>query len=418
MSSPRERFGSQASTKGNFGPKYENWKIEKPGVEVGPFRILPPMHSLQTRADGWVVYHGIHFGYVIPDFSDATKTRMRPFECIEKTNYNTKMIEVSCAECRNIELHEKLRDDRAAEVANYCKSQGILTEKDIEAVLAQDKDYQKELAYLKSHNKDSKQYINVMSVDGKFGVLKIPKKMKDALLVKIEEVRSKKGIEPITDFDGGCWFTFRREGNGGSSSFYANVVEEEIPEIRGATRVKLAPLTDAQLEDALKICPDLATGATIRLSAEQIQLLVESGNDPDANKVIFDMNKRENSPSKAASPAAPTTLVVPSHTVAGPAPAAAPSAPIVVPSAAPQVAPVAPPAPAGPDFAALLAQMEMQKRVQAQVQPVAAPAVVVPSASVVVPVVPSQQPVVEKVDVLDPNMSASAFQAIFEIPKR
>lgn len=434
MSSIREKFGSQAATN-SFGPRYENFKVEKPGVDYGPFRIFPPMHSLQARADGWKVYHAIHFGYVVTDANDSTKSRQRPFECIERKNFKTKMIEVSCPECRMIELNQKLLDDRKAEIAHWCKSNGIVNSKEIEAKIEADEKVKEVSTWLEDHNRDGKIYLNVMTLDGKFGVLKIAGKMGDALLLKVKELRDKKGIEPIADFDSGAWFIFRREGTGGQSSHYVSYAEEEVAGFKGATKPKLAPVSDDLLEKALEILPDLATGVTIKLSEESIKLLTTSGNDPDANKLIFSAASRERSPEGSAK-AKEVQQKVMSNTVIPTSlpPVTQPSpvqqiqfSPPVQTSQTIQTSPVIPaqhspaiPAPAI-DLQAQIAQLQAQLAQQAAAATKAQTTQPAPVQTAPAVVQSSPAPVAAKpslTEVLDPNMSQAAFENIFKIPSR
>ena len=108
MASPRSQFGgAKIGAKGEYA--FMGLDKEKP---TEPFRIFPAMHSLAAE-DVWMLYLAQHYGFKGLS-QDKTKQVPRPFLCIEEKNFNTKMIEVSCPECRYYERREKMIEDRKA----------------------------------------------------------------------------------------------------------------------------------------------------------------------------------------------------------------------------------------------------------------------------------------------------------------
>jgi hypothetical protein len=413
MSSIYDQFGS-ANPTGNR-PKYEFFNVGEGEKALPPLRIFPAMHSLRERGV-WAFYIRQHYGYAGVDPMDKTKKKMKPFLCIEQQNRQTKMVEVSCPECRNIEEQTRLLNDRIQAATGMLKQKGILNEKEIEAHLVNDPTLKPLREWLQAHNLDKKYAINVMSPDGKFGVLRIGYKSKQALDEKIKELRAQ-GLEPIADLTKGVYFNFRRSGKG-RDTLHTVDVTKEVKEIDGERyeRMKFAPVSEDQAKKALETLPDL-TMITRVLTAQQIKLLVESSGDPEEVDVIIGMaNNKERSPARtdAASVLPQANLPVQAPPSA-PAPQQAPPPPPVVMAPPPPAAPVqAPPAapvanPAIDQIAALQAQLAaLMKNATAPVAPPAPPVV---SAPVVTP------PAL-KIDPLDPNISPQDFAAAFPPPPR
>lgn len=281
--------------KPKYGQKtgHKTWRVVE--NEPNVFRVLPPIKS-HVEDGEWAIFLGQHFGYAGVDRTDASKTKARPFACPKKENYHTKMVTVACAECDKIDAQKALLESRGAALANEGK-----TEEEIDQILAPLK------SWCKNHNQDRKWYINVMSQKGEFGVLAIPHKAMQKLKIVIKRLQEENGLEPIADFDKGVWFDFRRTGKGRNTEYDVLVVEELV-EVGGRKLrdIKLAPLTDAQLDQALKECPDLTIQTLMRVATpEQVKLLVASSGDPEEVDAIFNMSqKTEASASPAKKPSA------------------------------------------------------------------------------------------------------------------
>jgi len=289
------------SIRAQFGkPKYgqktghKTWRVEddnKPNV----YRILPPMKSHQEDGE-WGIYLGQHFGYSGVDRTDSSKTKARPFACPKKENYHTKMVTVGCAECDKIDTQKALLESRKAALEAEGRS-----EEEIDQILAPLK------SWCKNHNQDRKWYVNAMNAKGEFGVLAFPHKAMQKLRGVIERLQKEAGLEPIGDLDKGVWFDFRRTGKGRNTDYDVLVVEETVlVDGRKLKDVKLAPLSDEQLEAAQKECPDLTIQALMRVvTPEQVKMLVASSGDPEEVDTIFGLaQKNESSASPAKKPSA------------------------------------------------------------------------------------------------------------------
>lgn len=354
MASPRDGFGGAVPS--GSGLPYEIIRL-KNGVPTPPLRLLPAMFSLRTLGK-WTDFHAIHFGYKGIDKKDKTKTRMRPFECIQVKNRQTQMIEVNCDMCNLITAKTKLKTDAEAHYRNEFKKQGIMEEKAMKKALEAPLKPHNE--WLRQYNRDSKWYVNCIKIDGALALLQIPNKMKILLDKKIEELRSK-NLEPISNFDTGCYFVFQRIGDFNQASFTVEVyMEGDIT----APRLKLAPVSDDQLTLALAKLPDLAIGVTRRISAEQITLLTTCSGDPAEVDTIMGMTQlpdgiEEEGTGETPPPPPPDAL--PQMAQPKPAAAAVP-APLPVP-AAPAPAPVP-----QVDQAAVRAKLEAEMRLKMETE--------------------------------------------------
>lgn len=276
--SVRAQFG-----KPKYGAKLGNkiFRIleSKPNEPVtNIYRIIPPIKT--GIEDGrWTAFFAQHFGYGGVDKSDAKKTKARPFACPKKENFNTKMVLVPCAECDKIESQKALLASRQQAL----EAEGR-TEEEIDALLAPLK------SWCRNHNQDRKWYMNVMNQAGEFGTLAIPHKAMGKLKARIEECQKDEDIGDPMDFDKGAWFDFRRTGKGRTTEYdvFIHKVKVDIGGGKKAEIAKPAPLSDAQLEQVLKECPDLLVGSLMRVvSTEQVAMLVASSGDPEEIDAIM-----------------------------------------------------------------------------------------------------------------------------------
>ena len=332
-------FGQPKYGSGQSYKTYDLKGDKNGGSIVYIFRLLPPMKSL-AEIGKWAVYHGIHFGYAGVDFKDPTRTRQRPFKCIEEKNFKTQLITRACPECSFVA--SKVDDLETQTIA--LKKNPEITEEQIEEQTADLKEW------IYAHNTDRKWYINVMAPGGtEFGVLRIAHKTKKLLDETIKKTISEEGIDPLA-LDQGVWIKFTRIGK--KIEIQDQIEIEYISQKDPATgksmkTIKPAALTQAQIDQALRDCPDLNTEVVRIVSEEQIQALVNSSGDPEEVDGILSIGQKTEGSPKPASAPRPTAKPAP---VAVPKPPPVKSAPVAVPkpapaaAAAPRVAPQAPPA--------------------------------------------------------------------------
>lgn len=235
------------------------------------YRILPPLGEL--AAEGvWAVYECLHWGF-------KGSKGMRPFRCIQKKDFKTKMVKVQCPECDRILEKLTTLEDTKRKLEAEGKTKAFIDE------------HVKPLAdWLYSHNLDKKWYVNALTMDGKITRLAIPHKMYVQLQEKINEVITKKQIDPIAA-DAGVWFNMKRTGTGNQTSHSVTVEEESVmAEVNGKKMplpvVKQAPLTQEVIARLGNEAHDLKNSFRT-LSYDDIKRLVTSGGDPEVVDSVF-----------------------------------------------------------------------------------------------------------------------------------
>lgn len=357
----REGFG-KTKTGGNAGVKYLSLKTSKTAPSVSyTLRFLPAMKSLAVSGK-WYFYHRNHFGWNGVNSTDPTKTRARPFGCLEKSNFKTKMVTHRCPACDLLSDKQKELDTLLARL----KADPNQTDGTIEAATQQLKEW------LYNHNADGKCYVNAMTEQGEFVCVVISNKMRLALETEFDKNQKNRNIDS-TDLDQGVWYQITRSGYAQLARDNIEIVREEVKDGAGNRfeRIKPAALTEDQITRALAECPDLALGTVKYLTDEQVKLIVQSSGDPEQVDETWAMGSKEASPRPETSPAP-----------VKPAPKAV-AAPVAVP------VPVAVPAPAPAQdpqavIAALMAQvaqMQQAMAVKAAPEAVAVAAPVAPVAS-------------------------------------
>lgn len=325
----RDQFSKPRTGGGSSGAYTPSPIVTLKGDGTDIYRLFPAMKSGAANGS-WMEYHTMHWGYEVENPKNPQAPFKKPFRCIRRKGFDG-MIHEECPQCKLIERKKTLFDQNRAKLL----SQGR-TEDEIKSILTAD------AQWLRQYNADGKHHIAVKHIGGDARVLKIPTKAKNELLAKIDWVRKNEGIEPF-DIDTGVWFVFHRTGGkGGQMNFTVEVHQEDVViEGRRLKSTKLAPLTDADLEAGLAL-PDLKNDIGTRLTAEQIQALVDTGGDRVlVGKILNASTANVQQGTAPAVPKAPAYVPAPA-----PVPVAEPVAyaPPVAPVAA-YAPPVAAPAP-------------------------------------------------------------------------
>lgn len=313
-----------------YGGKKKNNSRLVDGDNV--YRILPPLGEL--AAEGvWAVYECLHWGF-------KGSKGMRPFRCIQKKDFKTKMVKVQCPECDQIAQREAVVKEQTEKLKAAGKSD------------AEIKEHLKPLSdWLFSHNLDKKWYVNALATDGKITRLAIPHKMYTQLQQVINDLVSGKSnagvpVEPI-GVDGGVWFNLIRTGKGLETTHRVEVVKETVmAEVNGKkvpmAVIKSAPLTQDVIARLGAEAHDLKNSFRSLVFAE-IKSLVDSGGDPEIVDSVFSQGEvAAERAADAAGAAAPEEEPEPGATAGGvnaaaPAPTPAP-APDAAAAAAAQIA--------------------------------------------------------------------------------
>jgi hypothetical protein len=255
------------------------------------------------------------------------------------------MITQDCPECDLIAQH----DDNLEAILANAKSKNYSKEETEELA-------QPERLWLKDHNCDRKWHFNVMQENGEFAVLTLSHKTKkNKLEPLITRLLSEEGIDALEP-EQGVWFRITRTGKQIEAVDHIEAVEEAVKDPttgRISKTTKLAPLTEADEQKALKECPDLATSVTV-ITYAQIKALTECSGEPEAVDEIFALSqKREGSPAGKAKQQQSAT----------PAPTTGAKPDVKPQSKVEEAKPAAPAQAAGPsqaDLMAMIAQLQAQ----------------------------------------------------------
>lgn len=260
---------------------YKNLKLSQPDLKKGQsettltVKIMPPMHSGRDRNGvNWACRSAIHWGYKVQDAKDPNKEFGKSFVCVEKS-YN-KVIEQVCEECELIREAKNVMELRRNALKQAGNEKGVDT----------DPEYQRAAGFTKVHNLDCKYRINVMTLDGEFGVLKVSITTYKALKAFMEGYKAKKGVD-INDPNGGAWIKFTTTGQFRDKKDNIEIYMEEIPGSDGAFRAKPGALTHEQKVQALKCLPDIFLPESAVLSPAQVAALTKCSGDPAEVSAIF-----------------------------------------------------------------------------------------------------------------------------------
>lgn len=281
--------------------KYVSLQEDKPIVG----RIIPPINSL--AADGiWAVYHSMHWGYRVPlTGGEPGKTKFALFACVEEYDFKNKIIKVECPECAKIrQVEEEIK-----ELEVLYKGKGK-SEADIKELLAPKK------GYLKQHNRDGKQYINFELETGEIVVLTISNKTyKEKLKPLLKKLEEKYGWDEGGAILNGVVFKFSCTGKGATGANakvdeveYVTIMEEieHKGKVVKTETVKCVEWTEAAEANAEAKGIDLRNpDRFIRISSDQIRMMVSSSGDPDEIADILKLGERaprERSPKSEPKP--------------------------------------------------------------------------------------------------------------------
>jgi hypothetical protein len=291
---------STGFNKAKFGNSEASWtrlKIPMPksSDEVTRLvvRILPPYGNLAAQRR-WSLYFSVHYGFEGRDSRDPTKTRHKPFACIEQKRNG--MIVSDCPMCNLMQSRKKSLENKIAKL----KADGY-TDDEAKALT---KDMSE---WLRKYNVDRKHYMSVMDESGRFHVLMISHDTKKRLEGVINRLREQ-GIDDPLDLDSGVWFEFRRSGNPKVVSSLVDevdvVMEKTVVNGRSYMTPKPAPLSEDQISEALRILPSLDTVVT-SISRDQIEQLVNCSGDPEEVDAIFNSGRPDAPAPEKRAPAQP-----------------------------------------------------------------------------------------------------------------
>lgn len=308
---PTNAFG-----KTNIDPVYDGpayFKLKTPDAKKGEtmtelvVRLLPSMKSYRDSGE-WKFFYGQHYGYYGTNPRNPDKPRPRPFACIQKKNGKTKEIVDHCPKCDQIEAQRKKYEER--EQALLKAHPGIdpkVNKKEWREVKDADAKLKALSEWLRKHNCDKKFWMNVMSKDGKFGVLQLSyKTTKDVLMPFLKKLRDEEKMDPF-DPAGAPFLKFTRTGQKpqvvDAVGLYQEKIEVEVGgKLKKLDETVMSTLTDEQIARALKQCPDLKLEAVQFLAFEKIEQLVNSsGSAEEVDAIWGDPPAKKGAPEDAQS---------------------------------------------------------------------------------------------------------------------
>lgn len=266
------------------------------------FRLVPPLPQFEMQ--GWYVWGATHFGYTV--LTAEGKKQYRPFACPRDYNRKTKVEKVPCAECNKIEKYQNEYKDMAHDYSKQVE-RGEMSQAQMDSLLLD------HATFLEAHNRSSKYYIPVMNSQGEFGYIAVGKSVVDGLRARIAELETE-NIDPWSP-DEGAIFNVQRTGEDKYNTEYSVSVEQEAKVVDGRTYkvTKLAPLSDAQLEAAVRDIPNLHNLST-KISQRQLEMLAASDGSPEIVASILGLDSGEKKAAPVAKPvAAPAQNLAPAH---------------------------------------------------------------------------------------------------------
>lgn len=263
-------------------PQVEGTEFKKPFPLVdgkNPFRAI---YLPQLAHDGkWFKFVAQHFGYKVTNRDGEDK--LRTFLCPRIYDPVKKVEKHPCAECHKIERQKDLLTKRELQY----KEEG-LSKADIATKTQALRDW------IRAHNRDMKYLIHVMNPKGEFGYVRLPSTAFYQLKDRIKEMEQA-GID-LFDPNQGVWFSVNKSGKDFNTEYSTTIeMETELVNGRKMQTEKLAPLTDDQLEQALRECPQFDKLTTVITDRQIEQLAASNGSPEEATAIMGPPNRRENS---------------------------------------------------------------------------------------------------------------------------
>lgn len=251
--------------KGTGGGGFFFIEDNKPNV----YRVLPPIKGMAPT--GKVAkYYNVHRGI------RGTDGKQKPFICVEKSDYKTKIISTHCALCDRVrELKEQIK---------IAESKGATKEQIKEANAKQVFPLQNE----------GKWYLNVINQDGKIGVLNIGSKMYNSFQALAEKLE-KQGYD-VSGMDGMFLNFTKTTKYKGDKDAVLQVEPATVSSGNGSFSYHMHTLTPDIINRLGKEAADLSK-LFKELEPEQVSMIVQLQGDERAKYVdtLFNAPEREES---------------------------------------------------------------------------------------------------------------------------
>lgn len=263
------QFGEEWSDGSRVEFKKPLRPLDNASIEVG---ILTQMGDLRGDPDGWKKYHRLHWGAVIPQRKDPSKTRKIRFYCTREWGRG-RTIAKECPMCAWIE--------RQREESDALENRYKLERRSAEEILTLMAPFN---AWFRTFNTDGKWYMYGMTPAGEFNRVLLSHKVFQDLEAEMRNVQRDLQINPRSPKNL-VIFKITRVGSGKQAGSMLEKVEQstEPKVVDGKTyrAVKQIALTVDQMQQAVKEYVSLNDADAFRLTDAQIQQIVDSDQDAE-----------------------------------------------------------------------------------------------------------------------------------------
>jgi len=259
-------------------------------------RIAPPIKTAAAKGR-FCEFFKTHYGYTWKD--EGGKDRWLTFSCIEDKDWKTKAVKQNCYECDEIATQKAALKAKVDELTAQGKTK---TEIQLQTKPIEDWLGSVESGTTGGHNLDKAWVFLAKEEDNVWGVLYLKHTAKEVLFDRIKKLKEKK-IDAMDPNSGVQFILERNIKSKFDVSFTCEVVTEEVDYEGGKLeRTKKCPLTDDDYAQLDKL-PELYTLGARVLAPTQVQMLVESGGDPEIVKALSE------SPENASTERSPRPVV-------------------------------------------------------------------------------------------------------------
>ena len=297
-----EGFGKASLGSKREGPQFLKLKAPDPrnpnAISEYIGRLLPPMLSLADDEYGWRRYVRKHFGHNGHNPRNPEKPRFRPFKCIEVKNFREKTIEVHCPKCDQIEVYKGKQAKREREILEANPEVNKIENENERKAAARElfKEDAKHKAiynWLFKHSCENLWWMNTKSLKGEYVTFGVTHSfMKDVLEPKLAEWKAKLGLNPFS-LKKAPFLKFTRSGTKPRVVDAVELYKEPV-KVEGEIleKTKLDAMSSEDVQRALKECCDLGATSPPRcivpsLTSQQIEKLIEAGDDPHAVDAVW-----------------------------------------------------------------------------------------------------------------------------------
>lgn len=260
-------------------------------------RVLPGIHSCSESGE-WAKKYSTHT-YKIPREDDPEKFDYVTFHCVEVVDWvnREKVVLETCPECVLIADQNDEFTKLQTKLKEELKS-GQKTKDEVRKLL------RPFIEWKKRHGRSFWWAVNVKDPDSKYFTEKWPNDVKKQYDAEKKKLKDEENLGAILPIEEGAWFDIiKTPGNETDTGFPKYRVEVTMERVGdgGMKRIKKAPLTEAEADEAEKSCWDISDPGIVTLTRDQVKALAASGDAPAVVRGIFKQSQKVSTPSKSTS---------------------------------------------------------------------------------------------------------------------